>query len=87
MLLKRFQYPKTSVPVGMAFLVVGLLFNPILLVATRSLHIASLGSGATDFLRGFMIGIGIALEIAAIVIMVPAAMANKRGRASQSDSR
>lgn len=92
MLLKGLQSPKTAVPVGMALLVLGLCLNPILLVSTRNLHLAHMGPDMADFWRGFMVGLGIVLEIAGIVVMLPAVIAGKRGsgrapqgRASQSD--
>lgn len=87
MLLKRLQSPKTAVPVGMALIVLGICLNPILLVSTRNLHIAHIGPDMADFWRGFLVGLGIVLEIAGIVAMLPAVIAGKRrgGRASQSD--
>ena len=85
MLLKKLQSPRTAVPVGMALVVLGLCLNPILFVATRNLHLPHMGADAADFWRGFMVGVGIALEIAGILVMLPAVVASKRqgGRASQ----
>ena len=87
MLFKKLQSPRTAVPVGMALIVLGLCLNPILAVSTRNLHFAQMGPDMADFWRGFMIGLGIALEIAGIVVMLPAAVAGKRrgGRTSQSN--
>ncbi|MFP5237737.1 MAG: hypothetical protein ACLGSD_17715 [Acidobacteriota bacterium] len=85
MLLKKLQSPRTAVPVGMALIVVGVCLNPILAVSMRNLHFVHMGHDMADFWRGFMIGLGITLEIAGIMVMLPAVAAARRsgGRASQ----
>lgn len=85
MLLKRLQSPKTAVPIGMALIVLGLVLNPILVASTRGLHFAQIGPDMADFWRGFMVGLGIALEICGIMVMLRCVVARQRqgGRASQ----
>jgi len=73
MLLRIPQSPRTAVRIGMALVVVGLSLNPILMVATRNVQLFHLGPDAMDFWRGFMVGLGIVLEICGIVVMLPAA--------------
>jgi hypothetical protein len=76
MLVNRLCSAKKAVPVGMFCLIAGLLVVNLSAFLPR-LHVAGLAqpSQVGDFLRGFGIGLGIAFEILAIVIMLPAARA------------
>lgn len=79
MLLRKLQSPRAAVRTGMTLVVVGLLLNTTSLLLMRSVHATHLFSaGDLDFLRGIAVGLGIALEIGGIVVMVPAARAKQR---------
>lgn len=63
----------------MALLCVGLLLNTTSMVLTRSLHASGhFSANSIDFVRGFCVGLGITLEIAAIMAMLPAVRAKRR---------
>ena len=74
MLVNRLCSAKKAVPAGMFCLIAGLLLVNLSAVLPH-LHVAGLVHPLPigDFLRGLAIGLGIGLEILAIVIMVPAA--------------
>lgn len=80
MLLDRFRSIKVAVPVGMAFVVSGLflvLINSALpYLSPRFVQPTELG----DFARGFIVGIGLALEIIGIMVMIPAVLAVRAQR-------
>jgi len=72
MLLKVLQNsPQKTVPVAMALVAVGLM---LVVVSASWPHLA--GLGANDFARGFLIGLGIMLEIGGVVL---ASAARRRG--------
>ena len=80
MLLRKLQSSHSAVPVGMLLAGIGLLLN----VTSQGLiqHLqgtAHLSPNTVDFLRGFCIGLGILLEIAGIIAMLPAIRAKRGG--------
>ncbi len=78
MLLKKLQKsPEKMVPVGMMLITAGLMLIVFGVLWPRIPFLAHLWPDGNDFLRGFVFGIAIALEITGVVINATAA-ANKR---------
>lgn len=79
MLMRKLQSPRVAVPVGMALTVCGLSLNSISLLVGRMAHpLLHSSPEMNDFFRGFLIGIGIALEIGGIVVMLLSMCAGKK---------
>lgn len=76
MLFSCLDRNKLAVPVAMTFVVVGLVMTVLSLVLPRMVA-AHPGSDSLDFARGFLVGLGIVLEIAGVVSLSVAARARK----------
>ncbi|MGD0522343.1 MAG: hypothetical protein ABSA48_13885 [Terracidiphilus sp.] len=78
MFLNKLQKsPEKAVAVGMMFVVVGLMMIILGVCWPRIPFLAHLWPDGNDFLRGFVFGFALVLEIAGVVINATAA-ANKR---------
>jgi hypothetical protein len=80
MILRRLQIsPEKMIPVAMALIAVGLSLLTIGIAWPRfSLSLTHAGTDWNDFIRGFIFGIAIVLEIAGVAIAAKAAAAKKR---------
>jgi hypothetical protein len=79
MILRKLQTPPQKiVPLAMMLVIVGLAMPAVggvwLRLASPAPHF---GVASTDFLRGFFIGIGIALEVFGVVLLAAATRARK----------
>lgn len=84
MLVRKLQSARVAVPIGMALVVCGLSLNSISLLLARAAHAPHGGQGMSDFLHGFLAGVGIALEIGGIGVMLPALRCATRPERSSS---
>ncbi len=78
MFLKKLQEsPEKAVALGMSLVVIGLMLIVLGVLWSRIPFLAQLWPAQNDFLRGFVFGFAIVLEIAGLVINTTAS-ANKR---------
>lgn len=79
MLLRKLQSPRTAIPSGMLLVCAGMLLNVTAQGFIQHVHgSAHWSTGRVDFVRGFCIGLGIALEIGGMLVMAPTARAKWR---------
>lgn len=71
MLLRYLHRDKLAVPAAMSFVVIGLLIIVVALAAPH-LFAAWVSKDNLDFVRGFLIGLAIVLEIVGLFALVPA---------------
>lgn len=84
MLLDRLRSTKVAIPVGMVLVLSGL---SLVLISTALPHLSprfAQPMNLGDFLHGFVIGVGIALEIGGLIVMLPAALAAREQRRANS---
>lgn len=83
--MNRLRLTIFAVPAGLSLVVCGLLLITTSTLLTH-LHLASSTQSLQmrDFLHGFIIGMGIALEIAGLIVMLPAALAAREQRRANS---
>ncbi len=82
--MRKQRSARVAVPIGMSLIVCGLSLNSISLLVARAAHTPHGGQGMSDFLHGFLMGLGIALEIAGLVVMLTAARCATRPERSSS---
>lgn len=78
MLLRKLQSPKNAIRYGAVCIVCGLVFVRVSASLGQSQDLLLHGSlNARDFLRGFLIGFAIVIEIVGIVILARARRQNR----------
>ena len=87
MLIDCLRSAKVAVPAGISLVVSGLLLI-LVSITLRYLHVASFAqpSQVGDFFRGFLVGVGIALEIGGIMVMIPPVLAAFEQRSERASS-
>jgi hypothetical protein len=77
-------FGKARIPVAMALLSVGLIFMGVSIGwSSFSYPLEHLGREWSDFARGFLVGLGIVMEIGALVIALSAVAAAKKAKETE----
>ena len=78
---------KMAVPVGLSLVSVGILLLTVSIAGNKLFPSAAhFGQGKVDFVRGFLVGFGIVMEVMGLATMIPAVVGAKAQRAGDSSA-